>query len=397
MDLLTANDRPGHYPQSYYAATAKGMPTLHTARGDIKVDVCIIGGGYTGVSSALHLAEKGYTVALLEANRVGWGASGRNGGQVNTGMRLPQTDLEDMFGRQRAHDFYHFAEEAVARVKDLVTRHGIDCGLKPGVIHASHRKRYVEHERDYVRLMTEDYGVDSMRFLERDEMRALVPSDFYHGGVLDMAAAHLHPLNYLLGLARAAIAAGAQLFEQSRVIEIVEGSPARVRTEHATITADHVIIGCNGYSGGLNGEIARHVMPINGFIAATRPLTEAEAEKILTADHAVADSKFVINYYRFSEDRRLLFGGGESYGYRFPANIDAVVRKPMEEVYPHLAGIEFDYCWGGTLGITMNRLPFVRRLSGNVITASGFSGQGVAMATMAGSMLADVIAGQAAF
>ncbi len=395
MDLLTINDRAGQYPPSYYAATAKGLRVRPRAEGRLRCDVCIVGGGYTGVSSALHLAQKGFRVILLDAQRLGWGASGRNGGQVNTGTRLDQPTLEGLYGRDMARNLWHVADEAVRLVKTLIGDHDIDCGFKPGVIHAAHRTKYLADERDHVRRMREDYSVTGLTYLDREALHALLPSTFYHGGTLDLDAGHLHPLNYLLGLADAAERHGAALYERSRVLEIREGAAPVVVTDAAEIECSHVLVGCNGYGGALVGDVARHVMPINGYIAATRPLTDRETAGVLRADHAVADSKFVINYFRLSQDRRLLFGGGETYGYRFPRDIDAVVRKPLAEVFPQLAQIPFDYCWGGTLGITMSRMPYVRRHAGNVLSASGFSGQGVALATLAGRILADAVAGQA--
>ena len=395
MDLLTINDRLGAYPPSYYAATANTLRERPAATGAMRCDVCIVGGGYTGLSSALHLARRGYRVVLLEAQRLGFGASGRNGGQVNTGMRLDQQSLEEMYGRQTAHALWQVAKDGVALVKTLIGEHQIACGFKPGVIHAAHRRRYLADERALVDKMRKDYGVTSLTYLDRDALHAILPSDFYHGGVLDMDAGHLHPLNYLLGLAHAAETHGAALYERSRVHTIRHGLSPVVVTDEAEITCDHLLIGCNGYTGALVDDIATHVMPINGFIAATRPLTPEEIDGVLRVDHAVADSKFVVNYFRLSEDKRLLFGGGESYGYRFPRNIDAIVRKPLSQVFPQLGPVAFDFCWGGTLGITMSRMPYFRRHEANVLSASGFSGQGVALATLAGKIMADAIAGQA--
>ncbi|WP_209426553.1 FAD-binding oxidoreductase [Pararhodobacter sp. SW119] len=395
MDLLTANDRPGQYPRSWYAETADPLPARPHAEGALSCDVCVIGGGYTGLSAALHLAERGYDVILLEAQRLGFGASGRNGGQVGTGQRADQDTLERMVGKTRARALWDLAQEAVATTRELAESHAPEADYRAGIIHAAHKPRFVAEQHAYAERMARDYGYDLIRPLDRDTLRDLVNSPAYFGGDLDMGGGHLHPLRYALGLARAAVAAGVRLFENARVTSVTHGDPARVTTERAQITARFVALGCNGYLGRLEPKVAARVMPINNFIAATRPMTDAERRAVIDADHAVADSKFVINYFRFSHDNRLLFGGGESYGYRFPADIAATVRRPMEAIFPQLKGIEITHAWGGTLGITVNRMPHFERLSGNVLSAAGYSGHGVAMATMGGKLLAEAIAGQA--
>ena len=392
MDVLTANDRPGEYPASYYAATAQPLDDVSHARGELTCDVCIVGGGYSGLSAALHLAERGYDVILLEAQRLGFGASGRNGGQVGSGQRVAQDDLEEMVGKDDARRLWDLGQEAVRLVKDLIATHQIDTAVVPGVIHADHRASGVKHSHAYAEMMAREYDYDDLRPLGREEVNYLTGSPGYHGGTLDLGSGHLHPLRYALGLARAARKAGVRLFERSRVTQI-EGK--RLRTAEATIRASQILLACNGYLGNLAPRVATRVMPINNFIAATRPLTEAEQETILRENHAVADSRFVINYFRLSEDKRLLFGGGESYGYRFPANLDATVRKPMSQVYPQLSDIPFDYVWGGTLAITMSRLPHFARLEPHLYNISGYSGQGVALATLGGKLAAEAIDGDA--
>lgn len=395
MDILTANDRIGEYPKSYYAATASGPAPFPQAAGELRCDVCVIGAGFTGLSTALHLAEKGFDVILLEAHRVGFGASGRNGGQVATGQRVGQDKLEKMVGKDHARALWDIGLDSVELVRRLIDTHRMDCGFAEGIIHADHRARYVADEHAYAEKLQNEYGYDKIRTLDREEMQHLVGSDAYFGGTLDMGGGHIHPLRFVFGLARATTAKGVRIFERSRVTGIDRSDPAKVRTDRAVISANHVVLGCNGYLGDLDGQVAARVMPINNFIVATEPLPEEAAEALIRNNHAVADSKFVVNYFRLSEDRRLLFGGGESYGYRFPADIAAKVRKPMLEIYPHLADTRIDYAWGGTLGITMNRMPHFERLNGNVISASGYSGHGVAMATLAGAVVADAVAGQA--
>ena len=394
MDILYANDRAGEYPRSWYAESAEAPGPYPEAAGDLTCDVCIVGAGFTGLSAALHLAQRGYDVILLDAHRVGWGASGRNGGQVGTGQRLDQDELEKMVGPGHARALWDLAQEGVALTKSLAAEHAPDAGFAPGIIHACHRARYVPHARAYAEKMARDYGYDLIRPLDRDEMRQMVGSTAYHGGDIDMGGGHLHPLRYAFGLARAAHARGARIFERSKVTDVSEGSPATVTTEQAKITAGHVVFACNGYLGDLNRRVATRVMPINNFIIATEPMTPDQQESLIKGNHAVADTKFVINYFRFSEDHRLLFGGAESYGYRFP-DIAKLVRKPMLEIYPQLRDIRITHAWGGTLGITMNRMPHFERLTGNILSASGYSGHGVAMATLGGKLAAEAIAGQA--
>ena len=389
MNLLFANDRAGAYPASYYAATAPLLDPLPALKGAVRADVCVIGAGYTGLSAALHLAERGYSVVVLDAHRVGFGASGRNGGQVSSGQRIEQDAIEKMVGRDDARKLWDIGEAAKHLVQDLIVKHQIDCGWKPGVLHAEWQARDVPHTHAYADKLAQEYGYDRVEKLDRDAVQALVKSPAYQGGALDHGAGHLHPLRYCLGLARAAMAAGAQIYEQSLVVDIQQGPRAKVQTQSGHVDAEHVILATNGYLGGLVPQVAAKVMPINNFIVATEPLP---AGHVLTRDIAVADSKFVINYFRLSEDGRLLFGGGESYGYRFP-DIEATVRKPMTQVFPQLRDVQITHAWGGTLAITVTRLPHFARI-GRMLSAAGYSGAGVGMATLAGQILAETIAGQ---
>lgn len=394
LDLLYANDGEGRDAPSWYAASATARADHARLEGRVRADVCIVGGGYTGLSAALHLARRGYDVALVEAHRVGWGASGRNGGQVGSGQRVGQIELESMLGPDHARRLWDLAEEAKATVKDLVSAHGIDCDIRPGVIHAAHRARFLPEFRKEAEHLARVYGYET-EVLEGDAFRAIVGSPAYHGGVIDRGAAHLHPLNYALGLARAASQAGIRIYERSAATALTHAPKPVVETALGAVEADHLILACNGYLGRLEPEISARVMPINNFIIATEPLPEARAQALIANGMAVADSKFVVNYYRLSADRRLLFGGRESYGYRFPADIKSFVRKAMLSIYPDLADVKIDYGWGGTLAITMNRLPHLARPGPATLSASGYSGHGVALATLAGKLAAEAVAGQA--
>ena len=394
-NLLTANDQAGQYPDSYYAATANATAPFAKLEGDQTCDIVIIGGGFTGLSSALHLAERGYDVILLEAHRVGWGASGRNGGQVGSGQRREQDELEQMVGRDDAHKLWGIAEESKDVVKALIAKHNIQCDWKPGILHADHRARFVEHSHAYAEKLQTEYGYEDFRFVDRDEMRAMLGTEFYHGGSLDTGAGHLHPLNFALGLADAARNAGARIFEGA-VVTSYENQAGKVTVktkDGGVVSANKLILGCNGYLDALDDRVAKRVMPINNFVIATEPLGDDLARELIRDDVAVADSKFVINYYRLSADKRMLFGGGETYGYNFPRDIKAFVSPHMLEVYPQLKDVKIDYGWGGTLAITMNRMPFFEKIEDNVFTASGYSGHGVAMATLAGQIMADAVSG----
>jgi len=394
MDLLTANDKQGEYPPSYYAEHATKLEKFPCLKSEIRADVCVVGGGFTGLSTALHLAQSGYKVAILEAQRIGFGASGRNGGQVSGGQRMDQEGLETILGDEHARELWDISQQSVDLVRYLSSDME-DCGVVDGIIHTAHRKRYVNEEHAYTNHLREKYGYDKIQNLSLEETHHLVNSPAYFGGTLDMGAGHIDPFRYALGLARKCVNLGVEIYEQSKVINVKSCDTAKIKTQNGSINAKFVVLACNGYLGRLNSRVAARVMPINNFIIATEPMNEDAQEALIKNNHAVADSKFVVNYFRFSPDRRLLFGGSESYGYKFPRDIAAAVRKPMLEIYPQLKNTRIDYAWGGTLGITMNRMPHFERIDGNILSASGYSGHGVAMATMGGKMAADAIRGQA--
>ncbi len=391
QDRSDSND----YPDSYYHATQNRVVDLAPLDGDRRADICIIGGGYTGLSAALHLARRGFDVVLLEARKPGWGASGRNGGHLCSGQRKGPEALTRMVGNDAARRLWDLAEAAKALARSLIAEYDIDCDLKPGIAHPNHKPGFDRGSRDYVKFLRQEYGYEQIEFLERDAMAELVGSDGYYGGSLDMGAGHLHPLNYALGLADAARNAGAKLFQDTVVEGYDEGKPIRVRSSRGVVSADRVVLACNGYLGKLEARLAGKIMPINNFIIATEPLSPAELEVINPRDVAIADSRFVVNYFRLSADKRLLFGGGENYSSNFPRDIAGFVRKPMLEVYPQLADKRIDYAWGGTLAVTLNRMPHFGRLGdGNLYFAQGYSGMGVAMATLAGKLIADAMAGE---
>lgn len=394
MDLLYANDRRGEHPPSWYAATAVPLDRFPALKGGTTADVCVVGGGFTGLSAALHLARRGFDVVLVEAHRVGFGASGRNGGQVGSGQRLEQDDLERIAGMENARRLWDLGEEAKSLVRSLIADEAMaGVSFRPGIVHACWKPAEVDHARAYAEKLSRDYGYDQVAPLDRAAIRDILPSEAFHGGDIDRGAGHIHPLNFAIGLARAAAAAGVRIHEDSHVHRVNHGARPVVQTDRGRVECDHVILAANGYLGHMVPQVAARVMPINNYIIATEPLGPRRAQ-VLREDVAVADTKFVVNYWRLSEDNRLLFGGGESYGYRFP-DIVKTVRKPMLEIYPDLADVKIDYAWGGTLAITMSRLPCFLRVAPNVLSASGYSGHGVALATLAGRIVSEAVAGQA--
>ncbi len=381
------------YPHSYYAATAQGAPDLWPLEENARCDVCVVGGGFTGLSAALHLAERGIDVVLLEARRLGWGASGRNGGQLGTGLSKGPATVERLVGVEDAHRLWQLSQEAKSLVRARIERHRIACDLKPGILSAAHKPEEAVAFGQYVDKLNREYDYPHIRPVSREEMAAQLGTSIYHGGAFDRGAAHLHPLNYALGLARAALEAGARVFEGTAVLGYARTAPTVVRTSRATVTADHLVLACNGHLESLEPRVAGQIMPINNFIIATEPLGEERARTLIRDDVAVADSKFVIDYFRLSADRRLLFGGGENYTRRFPSDIKSFVRRYMLRVFPQLEDARIEYGWGGTLAITRNRMPHFGRLEPNILFAQGYSGQGLALSTLAGALIAEVLAG----
>ncbi|MFT6051269.1 MAG: gamma-glutamylputrescine oxidase [Halioglobus sp.] len=381
------------YPPSWYAASATLLPEFSALMGEHSADVCIIGGGYTGLSTAIHLRDKGYSVIVLEANRMGWGASGRNGGHVGTGQRADQDTLESMVGVEHAKALWQLGLEAVATVTGLVERFGIDCELKQGNLHVATKAAENNELQQHAEHLQQSYDYHNIRYVEPAEVAQMTSGKGFYGATEDTGSKHLHPLKYLLGLAKAASSLGAGLYENSRVVGYSENDKVRVETDLGCVTANHLVLGCNGYLEKLEPRAAGRIMPINNYMLATEPLDETLARRLIRDDTSMSDTLFVINYWKLSADNRLLFGGGENYTKRFPKDIRSFVRDYMLRIYPELADTRIDYGWGGTLAVTVNRMPDFGRLSPNVFYAHGYSGHGVPTATMAGKLLAEVIGG----
>jgi gamma-glutamylputrescine oxidase len=393
MTTLYRNDIAGEFPDSWYAATVDAPALRAPLDADKMVDVCVVGAGYTGLNAALHLARAGLSVIVLEAHRAGFGASGRNGGQVGSGYNQSQRWLAQRLGHDTARHLWDISQEAKADIRAASDQHP-DIMFKPGVAHGAYSLSEAKHEWEDAAYLRDTYGYDLIDTLDRDAMQALVKTPSYKGGILDRGAGHIHPLRYALALAQMAETAGVDIYEQTEVTQITKGDPVTLHTPKAQVKARHVILAGNGYLPLLEDQVSAHVMPINSFICATEPLGDL-ASQVLAQDIAVADSKFVVNYFRLSEDKRLLFGGRESYSIGFPSNISSALIARMTSLFPQLKDSRVDYVWGGTLGITMSRLPAIQRVAPNIISGAGFSGHGVALSGMTGKVMAKAISGQA--
>ena len=378
---------------SYYDATANTRAPHPSLQSHERADICIIGAGYTGLSSALHLAQRGYKVIVLEAELVAFGASGRNGGHVGIGQRSDQADLEDKLGHDAASVLWDMGLEAVDTVKALISDHDIKCDLKHGDMHLAHKTRLCDGLKEEVEFLADRYNFTDMEYIPQERLSEFVGSDGFYAGIWDKASCHLHPLNYALGLADAAVKAGVTIYEHSRVLSY-GGAPLVIKTGEGQVTATEIILACNGYIEKLEPKINGYIMPINNFVLATEPLSDELANAIIPKDTSMADSRFVINYWKLSADNRLVFGGGENYRRGFPKDIKNFVRKYMLQIYPQLGSTKIDYGWGGTLAITMNRLPHFGRVEDNIWHMQGYSGHGVPTATFAGKLVAEAISGK---
>ncbi len=384
--------QPG-YPDSYYAATATGFYDYLELEGRIRTDVCVIGGGFTGLSAALSLAEQGADVVLLEAERVGFGASGRNGGLVGSGQRRDVLEIEAQLGYERSRVLWDLAEAAKQEIRERVLNHGIRCDLQQGQLVGVHKKRYLGWAAELAAALEDRYAYPHTRVVGRDEVRDFVATDDFLEAWFDDEAMTLHPLNYLLGIANAARDAGVRIYERSRVTAYSRDKPATVDTARGSVIADSIVLGLNGYLGQLEPRLADKIMPVNNFIVVTEPLGERRAQNLISGRFGVHDTRFVVDYFRLTDDHRLLFGGGENYRSGFPRDIAGFVRPYLLRIFPQLHDVAIDYAWGGTLAVTVNRLPHVGRLEPNLFFAQGFSGHGIATANFAGKLIAEAIAG----
>ncbi|MGN6468629.1 MAG: NAD(P)/FAD-dependent oxidoreductase [Rhizobiaceae bacterium] len=377
---------------SWYEETAGERPRYPALEGDRRADAVIIGGGYTGLSAAAHLAKAGVDVTLVDAHRFGDGASGRNGGQLGTGQRAWAEDLERELGFARAKALFDLAEEAKAHLLDFADANRIEIDYQPGQMSVAHKMRYVKDYAAHAAIMRERFGYPHMTFTDARETAERLGSSKYFGGVRDMGTGHIHPMKLAIGTARAAAEAGGHLFENTRATGISSsGGKVRVTTDKGTITADKALVAVNAYGGELEPVSAAHVMPIGSFIGATAPL--GDDSPVLPGRESVDDSRFVVRFFRRTRDGRLLFGGREIYSTSEPAGIKGGIRRQIAEVFPALKNVEITHAWGGYVGITLPRKPFVREVMPNVISAGGYSGHGIMLSNFVGRLYAETVAG----
>lgn len=377
---------------SWYQESLGQRPEYPQLDGSISVDVAIIGGGFTGLQAAYNLVKRGVSVALIEAARFGDGASGRNGGQLGTGQRAWPDEMEEELGFERSKALFDMAENAKRHLLEFAEVHGIDMDYLPGQLNVSHKAAYEKDFRRSAELLRDRYGYPHVSFMDREETAERLGSSRYHCGVRDTGTGHIHPLKLLVGLARVAAEAGARLHEMTPAKAIRQTSgKTLIDTPRGTITADRLLIAANAYIGDLEKQTASHVMPIRSFIGATEPLDDFPT--ILPGFEAVADSRFVVRYFRKSRDNRLLFGGREAYTADSPRDISRHIRKQITEIYPALKDIRITHGWGGSVGITMPRKPFARDVMPGVTSIGGFSGHGVMLSNYCGKIYADAIAG----
>jgi len=380
---------------SYYAATANPSPRRPALADGVDADVCVVGGGIAGCAAALELAERGYRVVLLEAQRIAWGASGRSGGQAIFGYGTSQASLVAQVGRESARLLWDISIEALELLRTRVARHGIDCDLHWGHAHVAVKARQRDELLSLQRQLEDDYDYRSLRFLDRDEIQSLLATRRYVAGLYDSGSGHVHPLNYTLGLAAAAEAAGVRIFEASPVTEVEPGEPLRVRTPHGCVTARFAVLSRGGYVNGLRSPTDWRIMPVGTYVCATEVLGESRLRALMRENVAVADINFVLDYFRGSADHRLLFGGRVSYSGINERDTGHATRTRMLKVFPQLSDARLEFVWGGYVDITMNRAPDFGRLGSNVYYLQGFSGHGIALSGMAGRLAAEAIAGQA--
>lgn len=379
------------HTNSYYAATANWPTAYAPLRGVQPADVCVIGAGFTGISTALHLAERGYKVAVVEANKVGWGASGRNGGQIIGGI-AGENYIASRLGAAGERILWEMRWAGHDIIRERVKTYKIDCDLKWGYLDVAIKKRHLSAQQESLEKLEKYRFPHAVKTLSREQTAALIGTDAYIGALLNMGNGHLHPLNLCIGEARAAVSQGAVIYERSPVLRIERGGQAKVVTEQGSVAADLVVIAGNAYHF-LEPKLRGIMFPVNSFIIATEPLSNAVVGEINPQNLAVCDPNFVLEYFRLSADKRLLFGGRCNYFGDDPKVIMRNLQPRLLKIYPQLKNTKIDYAWGGTIGVTLNRVPCLGRVAPNIFYSQGYSGHGVNVTHLAGQIMADAVSG----
>lgn len=379
---------------SYYAATRHDKNDRPSLQDHIEADVCIVGAGFTGISSALHLAEAGFKVVVLEAARIGFGASGRNGGQLVNSYSRDIDTIERNYGAELGKALGDMAFEGGNIIRERIEKYNIDCDYKPGGIFAAFNKKQM-HELTEQKALWERYGHTGLQLLDQDGIREQINSNVYVGGLLDHTGAHIHPLNLLLGEVAAFESLGGVVYEDSKVTDVVRTDTPVVKTAYGQVTAKYVLMAGNAYMSGLIPELAAKSMPCGTQIVTTEVLPDDVAESLIPNGHCVEDCNYKLDYYRVTGDNRLLYGGGVTYGGGDPASIENFIRGHLENTFPQLRGVKFDYAWGGDFLLTMSRLPQFGRLTPSIYYVQGYSGHGVTTTHLAGRLVAEAMKGHA--
>jgi gamma-glutamylputrescine oxidase len=382
------------YPQSYYAASANPVPPRPELNGEVETDVCIVGAGYTGLSTAISLLENGFKVSIVEAAKVGFGASGRNGGQIVNSYSRDIDVIERSVGAKQAKLLGDMAFEGGRIIRERIAKYNIQCDLKDGGVFAANTPKHMKHLESQKKLW-ERYGHTQLELMDAKRIREVVDSDVYVGGMLDMSGGHIHPLNLALGEAAAVESLGGVIYEQSPAIRIDRGANPVVHTPNGRVKAKFVVVAGNAYLGNLIPELSAKSMPCGTQVITTEPLSAELAKSLLPQDYCVEDCNYLLDYYRLTSDKRLIFGGGVVYGARDPANIEAIIRPKMLKAFPQLKDVKIDYAWTGNFLLTLSRLPQVGRLGDNIYYSQGCSGHGVTYTHLAGRVLAEALRGQA--